>query len=114
MRFENLAEIIFGSFCESILFGYSEWSDLARDALAAYLRELTTEEFLCRIDIFCELDSYDMSVPQEQGRSVFQECVKRNVGFDPASVYQTMQVPKGRDLDVVPERETYLAEDSKR
>jgi hypothetical protein len=46
-------------FCEFILFGSGERSNLARDARSTYLRELTTEEFLCRIDIFRELDSYD-------------------------------------------------------
>lgn len=72
------------------------------------------EEFLRRIDVFHELHSYGVSVRKEPGRSVFQERVKRNVGFDPTSAYQTMQVPNGRDPDVVTEWETYSAEDCNR
>ena len=74
-------------------FQYRDWSELARDARAAYLRrELTTEEFLRHIDVYHELESYDVAAPDAQGKSVFQERIERDVDFDPATAYQTMQV----------------------
>ena len=72
---------------------YLDWSELARDARMAYLRrELTTEEFLRRIDIYHELESYEVSVPNSPDKSVLQQRIERDIDFDPALAYQTMQV----------------------
>lgn len=59
----------------------------------AYLRrELTTEEFLRRIDIYHELENYEVSVPNSPGKSVLQQRTERDIDFDPALAYRTMQV----------------------
>ena len=72
---------------------YLDWSELARDASMAYLRrELTTEEFLRRIDVYHELESYEVSVPNAPDKSVLQQRIERDIDFDPALAYQTMQV----------------------
>ena len=72
---------------------YLDWSELARDARMAYLRrELTTEEFLRRIDVYHELESYEVSVPNSPDKSVLQQRIERDIDFDPALAYQTIQV----------------------
>ncbi|MBE7009634.1 MAG: hypothetical protein E7422_11100 [Ruminococcaceae bacterium] len=74
-------------------FQYRDWSELARDARMAYLRrELTTEEFLRRIDVYHELESYEVSAPSAPGKSLLQRRVEQSIDFDPATAYQTMQV----------------------
>ena len=94
---------------------FEAWSSLAKDARMAHMRrELTTEEFLRRIDVFHELDSYDVSAPKEPGKSVFQGRVERSIDFDPASAYQAAQVLDMRDPDVVPEWKPYSAEECRR
>ena len=94
---------------------FEAWSSLAKDARMAYMRrELTTEEFLRRIDVFHELDSYDVSAPKEPGKSIFQERGERNIDFDPEAAYQAVQVLDMRDPNVAPERKTYSAEECKR
>lgn len=72
---------------------YLEWSELARDARMAYLRrELTTEEFLRRIDIYHELGNCDVAATDMPDKSVLQARIERDMDFDPALAYQTMQV----------------------
>ena len=94
---------------------FEAWSSLAKDARMAHMRrELTTEEFLRRIDVFHELDSYDVSAPMEPGKSILQERVERNIDFDPESAYQAVQVLDMRDPSVKPEWKTYSAEECKR
>lgn len=75
------------------VFMYMDWSDLAREARTAYLRhELTTEEFLRRIDINHDLESYEVSAPEATGKSVLQGRIEQSVDFDSSMAYQTMQV----------------------
>lgn len=92
------------------MYMYADWSELARDARAAYLRhELTTEEFLRRIDIFHDLGSYEVSKADAPGKSILQERIEQNIDFEPESVYPTMH-----ELDLSgpePTWKTYTAEE---
>lgn len=94
---------------------FEAWSSLAKDARMAYMRhELTTEEFLRSIDVFHELDSYDVSAPKEPGKNIFQERGERSIDFDPEAAYQAVQVLDMRDPSVKPEWKTYSAEECRR
>ena len=70
----------------------------------------STEEFLRRIDVYHDLESYQVSAPESPDKSVFQERVERDIDFDPADAYPaTMQVLDLGSPD--PKWETYTAEE---
>lgn len=110
-RYESAAPFERTKLLKMNLHMYAEWSDLASDARMAYLkRELDTEEFLRRIDVYHDLESYQVRAPEEAGKSIFQKRVERDIDFDPEYTYpKTMQV---LDMSVPdPKWETYTAEE---
>ena len=92
-RYESAAPFERTKLLKMDLHMYAELSYLASDARMAYLRrELDTEEFLRRIDVYHDLESYQVSAPEEAGKSVFQERVEQDIDFDPVDAYPaTMQ-----------------------
>ena len=70
----------------------------------------STEEFLRRIDVYHDLESYQVSAPESPGKSVLQERVEQDIDFDPTDAYpETVQ---WLDLSVPdPQWETYTAEE---
>ena len=54
--------------------------------------EITAEEFLRRIDLFHDLDSYDVNVPKAPVKSVWQELIEQDIRFDPYRELSDMMV----------------------
>ena len=110
-RYESAAPFERTKLLKMNLHMYAEWSDLASGARMAYLRrELDTEEFLRRIDVYHNLESYQVSAPESPGKSVSQERIEQDIDFDPTDAYpETVQ---WLDLSVPdPKWETYTAEE---
>lgn len=65
------------------LLDYRDWSADASEARMAYLaKEITTEEFLRRVDIFGYLDSYEAGTSAEEVLSRWQQEVQHDIDFD--------------------------------
>ncbi len=95
---------------------YDAWSENARLARMEYLKgKLTAEEFLRRIDITHELDSYETDRAEQIGQTVWQQRVAGDISFDPEVRYpETMQC-LDIDLGVAePKWELYTEDDLRR
>lgn len=93
---------------------YTVWSENARLARMEYLKgKLTAEEFLRRIDMTHELDSYEAGRVELAEESVWQHMVAGNVAFDADTHYpEMMQI---LDLGAAePKWEVYTADDFRR
>ena len=67
---------------------YTAWSENARLARMEYLDgKLTAEEFLRRIDMAHELNSYETGKAELMGETVWQNRVAGDFGFDPETYY---------------------------
>ena len=63
---------------------FEDWDVTAKAARKAYLDgEITSEEFLRRIDLFHDLDSYEVDAPQGRGKSAWRKWVEADIRFDP-------------------------------
>ena len=73
---------------------YNAWSENARLARMEYLNgKLTAEEFLRRIDMTHELDSYEAGKAEPVEGTVWQGMVAGNFAFDAETHYpETIQV----------------------
>lgn len=72
---------------------YSAWLDLAHAARMDYLAgRLTAPEFLRRIDVYRDLDSYDAEEAKlyDPKDTAWRQRVVHNIDFDPALAYQPM------------------------
>ena len=93
---------------------YTEWSENARLARMEYQDgKLTTEEFLRKIDMTHELESYEAGKAELVEETVWQNRVHGDFSFDPETYYpETMQV---LDLGVEePKWELRTADDLRR
>ena len=72
---------------------YTAWSENARLARMEYLDgKLTAEEFLRRIDMTHELESYETDKAELVEETVWQRMVAGNLSFDPETHYpETIQ-----------------------
>ena len=93
---------------------YTAWSENARLARMEYLDgKLTAEDFLRRIDITHELESYETDKTELADETVWQRMVASDFGFDAGTHYpETIQV---LDLDAKePRWELQTADDLRR
>lgn len=93
---------------------YTTWSENARLARIKYLEgELTAEEFLRRIDMTCELTSYETDKAELVEETDWQRLVAGKFSFDPETHYpEAMQVLDLRKPE--PKWKLYTAEDLRR
>ena len=71
----------------------SKWDEAARAARKAYLNgEITAEDFLRRIDLFHDLDSYDVNAPKPSEKSLWRKLIEQNIRFDPYRELSDMMV----------------------
>ena len=82
---------------------YDEWIILAHSARLDYLcGKLTAEEFLKKIDIYSELESYTAEKKDtgSPGDTPWRQRVKRNLDFDPMKDYEpimSLDLSEGSD-----------------
>lgn len=95
---------------------YDAWSENAHLTRMEYLKgKLAAEEFLRRIDITCELESYEADRAELVVQTVWQQRVAEDISFDPEVCYpETIQC---LDFDLgaaEPKWEIYTADDLRR
>ena len=74
---------------------YGEWSDMAHSARMTYLKgEISAEEFLRKIDIYGDLESYvtEKGATVSAADTIWRQQVRTDINFDPAGVYTPMMV----------------------
>ena len=93
---------------------YEAWSENARLARMEYLKgELTAEEFLRRIDMTHELESYEAGKAELVEETAWQRMVAGNFAFDAETHYpEIIQVLDLRAEE--PKWELYTADDLRR
>ncbi len=70
---------------------YEAWDQNAQTARKAYLaNEITAEEFLHRIDIYHDLETYKVDAPCERGKSEWRRRIEADIRFDPYQEYAGM------------------------
>ena len=72
---------------------YTVWDENALAARKAYLAgDISAEEFLRRIDLYHDLETYDVEAPQKPVKSEWRKRVESNIRFDPYRDYSDFMI----------------------
>ena len=87
-RYANAAPDGRGNLIHMDLQTYDEWDRTAQAARKAYVDgEISAKAFLQQIDLYHDLESYDVDAPKAPGKSVWRMQVERDIRFDPYQEY---------------------------
>ena len=90
-RYYNAAPDGRGNLIHMDLHEYDAWDQIAQTARKEYLDgKINAEDFLKRIDLYHDLDSYDVDMPKNPGKSIWRRQVEQNIRFDPYQAYPSM------------------------
>ena len=90
-RYTNAAPDGRGNLIHMDFHTYDEWDRVAQAARKEYVDgKITAEEFLRRIDLCHDLESYDVDAPKFPSKSVWRMRVERDIRFDPYREYSDL------------------------
>ena len=90
-RYANAAPDGRGNLIYMDLHEYDAWDQIAQEARKEYLNgTVSAEGFLRRIDLYHDLESYDVDAPKAPGKSAWRRQVERDIRFDPYQEYTSL------------------------